>query len=80
MTQLTRIGYGSLYSEPGSVVLPQSITLLCPQCGTPVADKGQCIASFEVVPNDHSKTGLSLKVFVDCRNCGAFQKEPDVKI
>ena len=80
MNQLTRIGFGSLISGPGSITLPPEVSLACPQCGTLAADKGQCLLNFEVTPNPESKTGLSLKVLVDCRNCGATMKEPDVVI
>ena len=79
MSQVTRIAFGSIGTGPGSIALPEEVTLSCPQCGTLVGDKGQCIASFEAVPNRESKTGMSLKVLIDCRNCGASMKEPDLQ-
>jgi hypothetical protein len=80
MKQVTRIGFGSLGIGPGSVTLPPEVTLVCPVCETEVADKGQCIANFEMVPSEQSKTGMAVKVLIDCRNCGAQMIEPGIKI
>ena len=75
----TRLGIMSLVDgQAGSVELPEEVTLFCPQCGTEVADKGQCLAQLEVVPETtrgESKTGFVLKAIVDCRSCGCFGKE-----
>jgi hypothetical protein len=79
MIPQTRIGFGSLVNTSGSVVLPTSVTLECPQCKTPVADKGQCLANFEMVPNPEASDQMCLRVLVDCRNCGCMMKEPNVK-
>ena len=74
----TRLGIMSLVSnQMGSVELPEEITFFCPQCGTQVADKGQCLAELAKVPGE-SKTGFVVKVIVDCRNCGCYGKEPAV--
>lgn len=74
----TRLGIMSLVSnQMGSVELPEEVTLFCPQCGTQVADKGQCLAELAKVPGE-SKTGFVIKVIVDCRNCGCYGKEPAV--
>ena len=72
----TRLGIGALIrSQTGSVELPEEVTLFCPQCGTAVADKGQCLAEMAIVPGE-SKTGFVLKIIVDCRNCGCYGREP----
>lgn len=74
----TRLGVMSLVkSQMGSVELPGEVTLFCPQCGTQVADKGQCLAELAKVPGE-SKTGFVIKVLVDCRSCGCFGREPAV--
>jgi hypothetical protein len=79
MSQLTRIGFGSLGIGPGFVTLPENVTLVCPQCKTPVADKGQCIANFEVVPDPESVTQASVKILVDCRSCSCSMREPAIE-
>ena len=74
----TRLGIVSLISgQGGSVELPEEVTLFCPQCGTEVADKGQCLAELAKVPGK-SQTGFVVKVMVDCRNCGCYGQEPGV--
>jgi hypothetical protein len=74
----TRLGIMSLVSsQMGSVELPEEVTLFCPQCGTQVADKGQCLAELAKVPGE-SKTGFVIKVMVDCRSCDCFGREPAV--
>jgi len=76
----TRLGIVSLVgSQMGSVELPEDVTLFCPQCGTKVADKGQCLAELAKVPGE-SKTGFVVKVVVDCRNCGCYGREPAVSL
>jgi hypothetical protein len=80
MNHQTRIGFGSLGIGPGSITLPEQVTLVCPRCETPVADKGQCIANFEVIPDPKSITQASVKVLVDCRNCGCSMCEPAIKL
>ena len=75
----TRIGISSLVdSRMGSIELPEEVTLLCPQCGTLVADKGQCLVELAKVPDDKSKTGFVVKLMVDCRSCGCDGREPAV--
>jgi hypothetical protein len=59
----------------GSVELPEEVTLFCPQCGTEVADKGQCLVELAKVPGE-SKTGFVVKLVTDCRTCGCFGNEP----
>ncbi len=72
----TRLGIMSLVaSQTGSIELPRGVTLFCPQCGTKVADKGQCIAELVRVPGE-SITGFIVKIIVDCRNCGCHDREP----
>lgn len=72
----TRIGIMSLVRDrKGSIELPEEITLFCPQCGTLVADKGQCLAELSLIPGE-SKTGFIVRLLVDCRNCGCSDKEP----
>ena len=74
----TRLGIMSLVdSGSGSVELPEEITLYCPQCGTEVADKGQCLAELAKVPGE-SKTGFIVKLMVDCRCCGCLDREPGI--
>jgi len=75
MSVKTRIGLGILTkSRSGSVELPEEVTLYCPQCGTKVADKGQCSVSFA---NVFDEFGASvLRLLVDCRNCGCHDREP----
>jgi len=74
----TRLGIMSLVkNQTGSVELPEEITLFCPQCGTKVADKGQCLAELAKVPGE-SKTGFIVKFIIDCRNCGCYGQEPAV--
>ena len=74
----TRLGIMSLTREGfGSVELPEEITLYCPQCGTEVADKGQCLAEIARVPGE-SKTGFVLVLRVDCRNCGCWDRPPAI--
>ncbi|MDP3935013.1 MAG: hypothetical protein Q8Q46_02255 [Candidatus Giovannonibacteria bacterium] len=76
----TRLGIMSLVrSRTGSVELPEEITLLCPQCGTEVADKGNCLASLSSVPGN-SKTGFVVKLLVDCRVCSCYGREPGVDV
>ena len=78
MNERTRIGIMSLVeSGNGSVELPSEITLFCPQCGIPVADKGQCLAELAKVKGE-SKTGFVVKLIVDCRSCGYYGGEPAV--
>lgn len=79
MGSRTRIGIMSLIeSRMGSVELPEEVTLHCPQCGTEVADKGQCLVELSKMPEKSSKTGFVVKLTVDCRTCGCFGKEPAV--
>jgi len=76
----TRIGIMSLVRGGfGSVDLPEEVTLKCPQCGTEVADKGQCLVEFAKVPDKESKTGCIMRLQVDCRSCGCFGKEPAIE-
>lgn len=76
MSVRTRIGIMQLVrSRTGSVELPEEVTLYCPQCGTEVADKGNCLASLNIVQGE-SKTGFVLKLLVDCRVCSCDGKEP----
>jgi|WetSurMetagenome_2_1015567.scaffolds.fasta_scaffold01363_12 hypothetical protein len=66
----TRIGIMSLVAgQTGSIELPEEVTLSCLQCGTLVADKGQCLVGLVKVPGK-SKTGFVVKLMVDCRSCG----------
>lgn len=75
----TRIGIMSLVKGGfGSVDLPEEVTLKCPQCGTEVADKGQCPVELAKVPDKESKTGFIVKLLVDCRTCGCYGREPAI--
>jgi len=75
---VTRIGIGSLLaSHGGSIELPEEVTLHCPQCGSEVADKGQCLVSLVKIPGE-SKTGWVLGFDLDCRRCGCYGKSPAV--
>lgn len=72
----TRIGIGGLVrSGLGSVELPEEVTLYCPQCGTEVADKGQCLLSF-VSALVKEKKNMELRLAVDCRTCGCLNEAP----
>ena len=73
MSVKTRIGFFTIARGPGSVELPEEVTLFCPQCRTKVADKGDCIANFLGVP-DNSRN-LVVKLVVDCRKCGCHDEE-----
>lgn len=75
----TRIGTMGLTGHSGSVELPDEVELCCPQCGTPVADKGQCLVQFIKVPNKESKTGMEVRLDADCRSCGCFGRPPATK-
>ena len=68
----TRIGISSLLGYGGSIELPEQITLCCPQCGTQVADKGQCSAELIKIPDPRVRkgSGFLVELRVDCRNCG----------
>ncbi|MEK7553084.1 MAG: hypothetical protein AAB504_00110 [Patescibacteria group bacterium] len=66
-------------NQMGSIELPEEITLFCPQCGTQVADKGQCLAELAMIPGE-SKTGFIVKLIVDCRNCDCYGKEPAISL
>ena len=78
MGVVTRIGLASLLKDGcGSVALPKEITLYCPQCGTKVADKGQCLVELAKMPGE-SKTGMIVKFMVDCRNCDCYGREPAI--
>ena len=76
----TRIGLGILGEGGfGSVELPEKVTLYCPQCGTPAADKDQCLVSFATPPVNDPDTPRALDqviLVVDCRNCGCDGKPP----
>lgn len=75
----TRIGVGSLTKDRfGSVTLPEDTTMCCPQCGTLVADKGQCIVNFQAKVRSAPPTHGDFIVFleVDCRNCGYMGEDP----
>ena len=61
-------------SQTGSAELPEEVTLFCPQCGTKVADKGQCVAELAMVQGE-SITGFIIKIIVDCRSCGCCNRE-----
>ena len=61
----------------GSVVLP-GINLVCPKCGEPVADKGQCLAGLISVVDDDSCTGFIVKLQIDCRSCQADDVAPAI--
>lgn len=76
----TRIAFGSLGIGPGSITLPSEVDLLCPQCETPVGDKGQCLANFEVIPDEKSVTNFSVRILVDCRMCGCTMREPAIRM
>ena len=77
---VTRIGLSGLTDRGfGSVKLPPEVTLYCPQCNTKAADKGQCKVGFIKVPNEETKTGLELRLDVDCRSCGCYGKPPAVE-
>ena len=68
----TRIGLGCLAKDGfGSVELPENIELCCPQCGSLVADKGQCSVFFSEVPEemDNHMTPNVVGLVVDCRAC-----------
>jgi len=74
----TRLGIMSLVeSGTGSVELPEEVALFCPQCGTLVADKGQCLVELAKVPGE-SKTGFVVRLVVDCRSCGCQGREPAI--
>ena len=75
----TRIGTMGLTNKFGSVELPDDIVLCCPQCKTPAADKGQCLVGFIKVPNPESKTGMEVRLDVDCRVCGCHGRPPATK-
>ena len=76
----TRVGLAPILSNRmGSVTLPEEITLYCPQCGTEVADKGQCLVEMRPVHNESSCTGFSVQLVVDCRNCGCSDRPPAIK-
>lgn len=63
----------------GSLELPIRITLYCPQCGEPVADKGQCSAELARVPDKNSKTGFIARLQVSgCRKCSCDGREPAI--
>ena len=80
MTQ-TRIGLAPLLrSRGGSLTLPEEITLCCPQCGSKVADKGQCLVEMTIVPEEDSHTGFLVQLQVDCRRCGCDSRPPAVEI
>lgn len=72
----TRIGIEGLTGRGGSIELSDDIVLCCPQCGTPAADKGQCLVGFIKIPNKEMKTGWEVRLNVDCRSCGCFGKPP----
>lgn len=75
--QKTCIGTRSLTEKPSFVSeFPEEVGLCCPQCGTLVVDKGQCLVVFNPVPSKESKTGFLLYMTVDCRSCGCFGKPP----
>ena len=74
----TRIGTDGLLGGVGSVEMPEGVTLCCPQCKTLVADKGQCLAEFIMIPLDEPIGDFSLGIHVDCRNCGCSSKPPSV--
>lgn len=74
----TRIGLMGLTGNTGSVELPDEVTLYCPQCGTQVADKGQCLLEFIKIHSGESKTGFVLSLSVNCRNCSCYGKPPAV--
>ncbi len=73
MNTKTRIGFSSIVTRPGSVELPEKVTLFCPQCKTKVANKGDCIANFRGVPDDSGN--IVARIAVDCRNCGCYDEE-----
>lgn|GEM_PF-1941358 len=72
----TRIGTESMTGRSGSFEIPDNIVVLCPQCGTPAADKGQCLVELIKIPNKEFKTGWEVRLNVDCRVCGCFNKPP----
>jgi uncharacterized Zn finger protein len=59
----------------GSIELPEEVTLYCPQCGTEVADKGQCLVSFVSVLAEKKKN-MEVRLLVDCRVCGCLGEAP----
>ncbi len=70
MGVVTRIGIGQLLGpgQSGSIALPEEITLYCPQCGTFVADKGDCLVALEEVTEPAGDVfSASVKLMVDCR-------------
>lgn len=78
----TRIGLAPLLeAKAGSVALPDEITLYCPQCGTPCADKGQCIIELKTAnrnPEDNhfDEFPFYVELVVDCRSCGCYGSAP----
>ncbi len=82
MSVKTRLGIAPLLSDQmmpqkGSLTMPDEVTFYCPNCGSPSADKGQCLVEVAKVPGK-SKTGFIVKIIVDCRSCGSFGEEPGV--
>jgi NMD protein affecting ribosome stability and mRNA decay len=75
----TRIGTEGLTGKGGSIELPDNIELFCPECGTPAADKGQCLVEFIKIPNKEMKTGWEVRLNVDCRSCGCYNHPPATK-
>ncbi len=76
MGEQTRIGTAALVeSRGGSIVLPPEVTLYCPRCNEKVADKGNCLVSFQT-EFDPEKGFFVLRLAVDCRVCNFNGTEP----
>lgn len=79
MTQ--RIGIASLLKgRTGSLPLPEEVFMHCPQCGSGVVDKGQCVAELVAVPETvpSVKPKREVRLVVSCRVCGCEGKSPVV--
>lgn len=81
MAVRTRFGIGSLVKErAGSVEFPEEVTCQCPNCGTLVADKGNCLVSIvPLVTEVNGKKKMILNLVADCRVCGYDGKGPAVE-
>ena len=74
----TRITYMGLTGKEGSVEMPEGVSYCCPKCGTLVADKGDCLVEFILIPCEDSVTGSVLSILADCRACGYNSGPPAI--
>jgi hypothetical protein len=75
----TQITFEGLTGRTGSVEMPGGVSYCCPQCGSPLAEKGPCLAEFVYLPSNASVTGFVLAVSVNCRKCGCYGRAPAIK-